>query len=199
MNQYRGLKDRAHGDGHITAVRKAARDIAKAKGYKDLKLVDAAALLHDIGNLQDRETHEILGETHVLNDPILNKRFPTKRLKALAHAVRAHRSSDKETLPRTTLAKIINDADRTDSSIGRAYQYGLAHNPEFSEKEQLLRAGAHMKNKYGKNGYALSSINYPETLEVLDKITKPAIAAYDKRDLKALKALTKAASFSKIT
>jgi len=189
LTQYKGLKDKAHGDTHIEQVRAAAKKIAIAKGYKDTKLVDAAALLHDIGNLQDRETHEVLGEQHVLTDPILKERFSNNRLKALAHAVRAHRSSDRENLPRTTLAKIINDADRTDSSVGRAYNYGLAHEPGLSEEEHLLRAGKHMKEKYSDGGYGLKSVEFPETMNILKEQNKPAIDAYDRRDINALREL----------
>ena len=43
------IKEASHGFKHVKRVRNWALLIAKKEGYKDLEMVEAAALLHDIG------------------------------------------------------------------------------------------------------------------------------------------------------
>lgn len=181
--------DEAHNYVHINRVRAAAKEIAERKGYKQKDLVDIAALMHDMGLPQGREEHQIHGERMVLNDKLLKSRLSEKKIKAIANAVRSHRSSDFKSPPKSMLAKIVSDADRTDMSLGRAYKYGLKHYPKMSQDELLMRGAAKLNEKYGPEGYGRKAVIFPETMDIVVRQNDPITAAWKKKDMKKLREL----------
>jgi hypothetical protein len=196
-NKYYKDTDGAHGVPHIEAVRAAAKDIATRRKYNKTKLLDAAAVLHDIGNKTDRDTHEIIGAGLIKKDPIINTKFKPRELAALVHAVREHRASTGK--PKTQLAKILSDSDRLSSfdhpgsSLLRAYRYGLKHEPGITHEQNIFRSAEHQNHKYGPGGYGLAALNFPESKEHILRINKPVIDAYNNKDITKLKKLLEAA------
>jgi uncharacterized protein len=192
---YKDAPDAAHGVEHIDAVRSTMKDLVKKLNYKKAPLADAAALLHDIGNKTDRKTHEIIGSELAAKDPVLAQRFNKRDLRLLVNAIRQHRASTGK--PRSQLGKMLSDSDRlssfTDegSALRRAYAYGKKHRSHMSEKEQVLEAARHQLEKYGPEGYGRKATYYPESAARIDEMVKPTLEAYEREDIKALKALIK--------
>ena len=190
---YADAADPAHGVPHIQAVRSAASELAEAGGYRRKKLLDAAALLHDIGNKTDRATHAKVGADIVAKDKLLAERFSANDVKALIHAVKEHRASSGK--PKSALAKLLSDSDRLSSftnegsSLARAYSYGQKHEPNLTHEQQLLRAASHQKEKYGPDGYGVQSMWNPEARDKVVKTATPAMKAYDAKDVKELNRL----------
>jgi len=187
--------DASHGRDHIEAVRRNVRELASEQGYRDTGLADAAAVLHDIASGTDREKHELVGAQMAAKDPLLNKKFNARRMKLLVNAIKQHRASTGK--PRSGLGRILSDADRLsslkpESLMSRAYTYGLRHEPEFTEDEQVFRAAEHLKNKYGPGGYGAAASYYPSTKAKLEERMKPVISALAARDLETLRSMTKA-------
>lgn len=95
---------------HILPVVKYSKMLAK-KYKANLEIVELAALLHDIGRikLKDEETHHISGIPEA--EKILKKfNYPKKVIEEIKHCIESHRSS-KGIKPKTTIAKIIANAD----------------------------------------------------------------------------------------
>ncbi|MDD5032476.1 MAG: HD domain-containing protein [Patescibacteria group bacterium] len=116
MNKVREIvKNRASEEDwkyHILLVVKYA--LLLAKNYKiDKKLVELAALLHDIGRLPYSEKkdkiHHITGAKEA--DKILRKlKYPENKIKEIQRVIICHRGSD-SIKPKTVLEKIIANAD----------------------------------------------------------------------------------------
>ena len=183
----------AHNDVHITNVRAAASRIADSINYRGSReVLDTAALLHDRAVAVDRATHAELGAAITQKDPIIRKRFLPAQVAAIAHAIEAHRASNTELTPRSTLARIVRDADRTDSRLERTYRYSKHHFPEMSDDEALLRAAEHLYNKYGPK--SALTYHYPETKRYIKAKHAAAFKAHEDQDLEALRAIVKASA-----
>jgi uncharacterized protein len=105
----------AHSFEHTLRVRELCRYIGAAEGA-DLEVLEAAALLHDIG----RPEEEITGESHAKVGAnmavafLATTTFPKDKLRYVSSAIRTHRFS--EQLPPETLeGKILSDADKLDA------------------------------------------------------------------------------------
>lgn len=135
--------DVVHDFDHVLRVLALAQRIGQAEGA-DLEVVQAAALLHDIGRgraeaigrdhaaFAAERTHDILAEA------------PPEKIEAVAHAVAAHRfRADPE--PSTLEAKVLFDADKLDAigavGIARAFAYGGAHNQPLWAPLESLESG----------------------------------------------------------
>ena len=95
---------------HMLPVIKYAKKLAKV--YKvDERLVELAALLHDIGRikLENDAEHHIVGIPRA--ERILRKfNYPEEIIKEIRHCVESHRTS-KGPKPKTKIAKIVANAD----------------------------------------------------------------------------------------
>lgn len=115
-----------HDFDHVLRVVALAERIAGAEGA-DLAVVRTAALLHDIGESQDRENHHLVGAAMARD---LLSDAPPAFVDAVAHAIEAHRFRA-EPAPRTLEARILSDADKLDAigaiGIARAFAYAGAH------------------------------------------------------------------------
>lgn len=115
----------AHGWDHTQRVRALALHIARAE-RADMMVVEAAALLHDIGrDLADEHgTPHAYESEHLARAILAAHQCPPSTAEAIAHAVRAHTWSGPEQA-RTLEAKVLQDADRLDAigavGVARAY------------------------------------------------------------------------------
>ncbi len=209
--------DKAHGPDHVEHVRKIALQLAKRYLPNKLELVELAAILHDVGLTVDRKDHEKHGVTILLNDPELRKLLAEEDYLELTHAVGEHRASTGE--PKTTLAKIVADADRTPLSTKsvmlRAINYA-AQDPKLPYDELVARAADHQVWKYtvvpktfvamsenwdnegDPRGYGRESTNFPETQKLIDAVYAPIVKAWQQRDLKRLKSLARVYSLEQL-
>lgn len=128
LRQYEGFKDKSHGVQHIRETADAARQIHKGSNV-DLEQLLSAAILHDLGRdaeMAGGDPHEIGGAR--MARPYLEPFTPGVR-RNIAHAIRQHRGSG---IPRTTLAKMVRDADKLPivtnhgATLRRLAEYRLA-------------------------------------------------------------------------
>lgn len=105
----------AHSYEHTLRVRELCRYIGAAEGA-DLEVLEAAALLHDIG----RPEEEVTGKSHAKVGAdmavafLATTPFPKEKLPQVASAIQTHRFS--EQLPPESLeGKILSDADKLDA------------------------------------------------------------------------------------
>lgn len=119
--------DAAHDFDHILRVLHMAEKIARAEGA-DVEVVQAAALLHDIGLDQGRAGHETSAANRakeILQN--LAQGYSDQFIAAVAHAIEAHRFRSGPS-PETLEAKVLFDADKLDSigaiGIARAFAFG---------------------------------------------------------------------------
>lgn len=82
----------AHGFQHVDRVRRWALYIAREDGYPDLELVEAAALLHDIGlaAVTERRDHGRVGADIAMRFLREKAFFDESEVLAIADAIRTH-------------------------------------------------------------------------------------------------------------
>ena len=131
-----------HDFDHVLRVLNLALRIGRAEGA-NLAVVQAAALLHDVGESRDRDAHHLLGAQ--MARELLSDR-PAGFVEAVAHAIAAHRFRA-DPAPQTLEAQVISDADKLDSigaiGIGRAFAYAGAHGSAlWREPWRVIAEGA---------------------------------------------------------
>jgi uncharacterized protein len=105
----------AHGFDHVDRVRHWALRIAAAERWADLDLVQAAALLHDIGlasaKVAQRDQHGPIGSA--MADTFLREHqlFTDKEITEIVDAIRFHNAAHGG----GRLAEILRDADKLDA------------------------------------------------------------------------------------
>lgn len=121
----------------------------------DRMLLLTAAACHDLGLVNGRENHHTDSGTIIRQDARLKKWFREEEIETIAQAAEDHRASGKGA-PRSIYGMIVAEADRViegDTIIRRTIQFGQKHYPELCREEQIERAVAHLKEKYGRGGY----------------------------------------------
>jgi len=179
--KYKSLYDTAdegHRHAHVEEVADKAKELAGQVGYKDLDLVEAAGLLHDVGSAQDRDNHERVGADMIRGDTAIAQSLGARRHAMLIRAILNHRASTGR--PTSTLARIISDADRIGSGtasghLQRAIQYGQHHEPDLSDEQQKLRALEHQIKKYGPEGKGYTSLNLDASRAVIAKMYRELV------------------------
>lgn len=172
--------EEGHGISHIKDVIQRSLNISKDYDV-DINLVYTIAAYHDLGHYVDRKTHEIISAKMFMDDEHMKEFFDDDERKTIKEAIEDHRaSSDHE--PRSIYGKIVSTADRAildfETPIKRTYLYGLAHFPNLTKKEHVEEVYNHLKDKFGRNGYAKVYLNDPEYDESLEKFRK----ALDNKD-----------------
>lgn len=154
------LNDRAHHEGHFEAVFATGVYINNQLelGF-DEKLILLAAYLHDLF-AWSRENHHQLSQQFVLTSKssVFEGLTGTDRY-LVAGACLQHRASFHGQFS-TNFAELFNAADRempgtVQDLLDRAILYRTDRNPEMSEDEVLVNSVRHIKEKYGRNGYAI--------------------------------------------
>ncbi len=146
--------DQAHRRDHALMVIGQSIELARKLGV-DRNMAYAIAAYHDTGLCEGREMHHEASARIILTDTQLQEWFTEEQIRTMAEAAEDHRASARKA-PRTIYGRIVAEADRFIDPIviiQRTIQYGLDHYPEFCREEQYQRMVAHLKEKYGRNGY----------------------------------------------
>ncbi|MHA1928334.1 MAG: HD domain-containing protein [Candidatus Thorarchaeota archaeon] len=120
----------AHSYNHTRRVYVIAMKIGKVIGANQ-RVLAAAALMHDIGRMQEKETgisHSILsGE---MSGPFLQKiGYSDTEIKQIIDAIRTHRFSEGLT-PNSLEGEVLSDADKLDAIGAIGVFRAIAHTTE---------------------------------------------------------------------
>jgi uncharacterized protein len=124
--------DPAHDFSHVLRVLTLAERLAEQEGA-DIRVVRAAALLHDIARVED-ESVEVEADAETDHAMLAARRArdilageDAAFVDAVAHAIEAHRFRN-AIEPETVEAKVLFDADKLDAigavGVARAFAYG---------------------------------------------------------------------------
>ena len=142
-------------DGRAAWLAKQAEADSIWSAPVDRMLLLTAAACHDLGLVNGRENHHTDSGAIIRQDTRLRKWFSEEEIETIAQAAEDHRASGKGA-PRSIYGMIVAEADRViegDTIIRRTIQFGQKHYPELCREEQIERAVAHLKEKYGRGGY----------------------------------------------
>jgi len=132
VHQYLNGESSGHDPWHAFRVRDLAIRIAAAIGA-DVEVVNAAALLHDIGHISGREQHAQRGASLAADLPS-SCGFPVEKVRSVTTCIEQHdwlpgRAGDP--LSPTLEYQAFADADRLDAlgaiGIARTFAFGGAH------------------------------------------------------------------------
>jgi uncharacterized protein len=147
--------DAVHDFDHVLRVLRVAEKLAALEGA-DMEIVHAAALLHDVSGSapgsEERENHHIYSAEYA-GRVLAEEGWPTERIKAAQHCIRAHRYRNGGEGPTTIEAQCVFDADKLDviGAIGaaRTIAYAtLAGEPFYSEpSQQYLESGREIEGE----------------------------------------------------
>jgi uncharacterized protein len=137
----------------------------------DMLVLEAAALLHDLGRAWERSNPSIdhAGKSVELAQQILdNIGFPKEKISKVLYAIRVHRFS-KGIKPETIEAKILQDADRIDAcgaiGIATAFAYGGAHGLQLYDVEDPFAENRPLNDKkYCLDHFYTKLLNLDKTL-----------------------------------
>jgi len=143
--------DPVHDFDHVLRVYRIAERLAEVEGA-DLKIIRAAALLHDSQGSAPGGEEEARAEHHVASarfakQVLTQKGWPETKIKAVQHCILAHRFRGDENVPETIEAQVLFDADKLDvlGAIGAARTIAYAAldgQPSYAEpSERFLRTG----------------------------------------------------------
>lgn len=146
--------DQAHQRDHVLMVIRESLSLATNLDV-DSNMVYAIAAYHDTGLCEGREHHHEVSARIVRADERLREWFTEEQITIMAEAVEDHRASA-EHAPRSIYGRIVAEADRyidPVTIVRRTIQYGLDHEPQNSREAHYARMLAHLREKYGRNGY----------------------------------------------
>jgi uncharacterized protein len=122
---YPAEADSAHDFDHVLRVVALADRIAQAEGANP-EIVQAAALLHDIGLDEGRAEHEASAARRAA-EILREQGYPEDFCRAVAHAIESHRFRSGPA-PQTLEARVLFDADKLDAigaiGVARAFAFG---------------------------------------------------------------------------
>jgi uncharacterized protein len=128
VRQYYPADDPVHGFSHVLRVYRLCQRIGSAEGA-DLRILGAAALLHDVdGDVDVREEHQLAAARFAAS--LLSKQgWDQESIDRVAHCIRAHRFRDDREEPRSLEARVLFDADKLDAigavGVARAVAYAV--------------------------------------------------------------------------
>ena len=148
IRKYYPEDDSVHGFSHVLRVYQLAESIAEQEGA-DLKIVRAAALLHDVdGDVDVRGGHH-LAAAEFAAKILGSEGWDKGEIDRVQHCIRAHRFRDQSEQPQTLEAMVLFDADKLDAigavGIARAVAYAIRAgmdvyappSPEFLQTGEL--------------------------------------------------------------
>lgn len=145
----------------------------------------AAAACHDLGLVNGRENHHLDSGKIIRDDLRLREWFNPEEIEIIAQAAEDHRASGKSA-PRSIYGMLVAEADRAidgDTIIRRTLQFGQKHYPELDREGHIIRAIAHLREKYGRGGYLKLWIPWSDNaanLSALQEVIADDAAIYDK-------------------
>ncbi len=149
-------EDAVHDFEHVLRVYHTAMKLGQEEGA-DLQILEAAALLHDSRGAEPggagRAEHH-LASAFFAEEVLTKEGWPLERIRAVQHAIRAHRYRGKEDLPETIEAKVLFDADKLDviGAIGtaRTIAYSVLAGEPFYERpsEQFIQSGKEIDGEH---------------------------------------------------
>lgn len=161
--------DKAHGTDHVYEVIKKSFIIAEPY-HLNPNLVYTVAVFHDLGLIEDRKMHHLIGGEMLMNDPVLPIFFTHEERMTMKEAVEDHRASAKVP-PRSIYGMVIAEADRESDArtvIKRALLYRHEEGALFADIFRDVHA--HLIEKYGRNGYLKVWLKTPFTTKMLEDI-----------------------------
>ncbi len=143
------MQDDLHGFPHVERVYNTCLDIGK-KSEANLLVLKIAALLHDIGRVQEENESEIRNHAEISADIAKNYlleagfNLSSEELENIFQSIRAHSFSNK-VVPETKEAKILSDADKLDGlgAIGLYRTIGFT----IQRSGNLEKVIEHLENK----------------------------------------------------
>jgi uncharacterized protein len=135
-------RDPTHDIDHIMRVYRLALTIARTESNVDLEVLQAAALLHDIGGAREaadasgRTDHAVVGAE--MAQPILAELgFAAEQIKHIQACILSHRYRT-DNKPATIEAKIVHDADKLETvgaiGIARSFSWIGKHRAYIYKK-----------------------------------------------------------------
>ena len=140
--------DPVHGFSHILRVLALSQRLARSEGA-DLEIVRAAALLHDAGDSgvgDERQEHQSAAALFA-GKVLAAEGWPSEKIEAVQHCIRAHRFRNPSEQPATIEAKVLFDADKLDAigAIGavRAIAFAVKAGQDLYSppSERFLKTG----------------------------------------------------------
>jgi uncharacterized protein len=128
IRQYYPEDDPVHGFSHVMRVYRLCEEIGQQEGA-DLRILRAAALLHDIeGDVDVREGHH-LSAAIFAREILQEEGWQEGEIEAVAHCIRAHRFRGDSEQPASLEAQVLFDADKIDAigavGVARAVAYAV--------------------------------------------------------------------------
>lgn len=158
------LNDMGHNIDHIKYVIERSLKFASEVSNINLNMVYTIAAYHDIGHHIDAKNHEVVSAKILGEDEKLKEYFSKEEIDEMVCAVEDHRAS-LEYEPRSVYGKIVSSADRNtliEIPLKRTYAYRIEHNPESSLEQIIEESRLHLKNKFGKEGYATEKMYFED-------------------------------------
>lgn len=158
------LNDMGHNIDHIRYVIERSLKFASEVEDINLDMVYTIASYHDIGHHIDAKNHEVVSAKILGEDQKLKEYFSKEEIDEMVCAVEDHRAS-LEYEPRSVYGKIVSSADRNtliEVPLKRTYAYRIEHNPESSLEQIIEESRLHLKNKFGKEGYATEKMYFED-------------------------------------
>lgn len=158
------LNDMGHNIDHIMYVIERSLKFASEVEDINLDMVYTIAAYHDIGHHIDAKNHEVVSAKILGEDQKLKEYFSKEEIDEMVCAVEDHRAS-LEYEPRSVYGKIVSSADRNtliEVPLKRTYAYRIEHNPESSLEQIIEESRLHLKNKFGKEGYATEKMYFED-------------------------------------
>lgn len=140
-------------------------------------MVYTIAAYHDIAHHIDAENHEVKSAQILKKDKHLRHFFTDEEIQVMQEAIEDHRASS-QNIPRNIYGKIVATADRNtkiEQPFKRTFQYRKKHHKEDSLDKIIEESRLHLKEKYGKEGYATKKIyfkdeEYEKYLQTIEKL-----------------------------
>ena len=128
VREYYPADDPVHGLSHVLRVTRLCEQIGE-KENADLRILRAAALLHDIdGDVDLRKDHH-LAAADFADKLLRGEGWEEEDIQAVLHCIRSHRFRDNSEEPKTLEAQILFDADKLDAigavGVARAVAYAV--------------------------------------------------------------------------
>ena len=171
--------------GWLTSQKASGADVSQWDVPVRRDILLAAAACHDLGLVNGRENHHLDSGKIIREDLRLREWFNPEEIEIIAQAAEDHRASGKSE-PRSIYGMLVAEADRVidgDTIIRRTLQFGQKHYPELDREGHIIRAIAHLREKYGRGGYLKLWIPWSDNaanLSALQEVIADDAAIYDK-------------------